>query len=76
MGDAIEFPAQVARVQTLADGGLRVTLDLPESAILAVAELMTCKRFGQVLRVVCTAQSVEAVPSGDELDAEYSFDDG
>ena len=49
----IAFPAQVAKIATLADGGLRVTLDLPESAILPVAELMVCKRDGQVLDVVC-----------------------
>ena len=49
----IAFPAQVAKIATLADGGLRVTFDLPESAILPVAELMVCKRDGQVLDVVC-----------------------
>jgi len=49
----IAFVAQVAKIATLADGGLRVTLDLPESAILPVAELMVCKRDGQVLDVVC-----------------------
>ena len=49
----IAFPAQVAKISTLADGGLRVSLDLPESAILPVAELMVCKRDGQVLDVVC-----------------------
>jgi hypothetical protein len=53
VGDDIVFPAQVARVQTLADGGLRFTLDAPESAILQAAELMTCKRFGKVLTVTC-----------------------
>jgi hypothetical protein len=31
-------------VQTLADGGLRITLDLPESAIPQAAMLMECKR--------------------------------
>ena len=57
VGDAIEFIGTVSKVQTLSDGGLRFTFDAPESAILQAAELMTCKRFGQVLKVVCTAQS-------------------
>ena len=51
--DAIEFMAQVARITTLADGGIRVTFDLPEDAVMQAAELMTCKRFGVVLRVRC-----------------------
>jgi len=42
----ITFPAQVIKVQTLADGGLRLTLDLPETAIFAAAQLMECKRIG------------------------------
>jgi len=53
--DAITFSAQVARVQTLADGGLRFTLDAPESSVMQAAELMTCKRFGVVLQVTCEA---------------------
>jgi len=47
----IKFQATVARVQTLADGGLRVTLDLPETAVMEAAQLMECKRFGVVLEV-------------------------
>jgi hypothetical protein len=31
--EPIKFVAQVARVQTLADGGLRVVLDLPGRAV-------------------------------------------
>jgi hypothetical protein len=46
MTEPIKFPAQVARVQTLADGGLRVTLDLPENTIVQAAALMECKRLG------------------------------
>ena len=46
MNEPITFPAQIVKVQTLADGGLRVTLDLPETAILAAAHLMECKRQG------------------------------
>lgn len=62
--DPIEFTAQVARVQTLADGGLRFTLDAPESAVMQAAELMTCKRFGVMLKVVCT--QAEADGDGDD----------
>ena len=42
----IVFDAQVYKVQTLVDGGLRVTLDLPETAIPQVAMLIECKREG------------------------------
>ena len=57
MTDPITFPAVVNKVSTLADGGLRVTLDLPEDAILAAAELMTCKREEVVLRVRVEVES-------------------
>lgn len=56
MGDfTIEFPAEVYKVQTLADGGLRLTFDLPETAIKQAAMLMECKREGIPLLVVCKA---------------------
>lgn len=49
----VTFCAEVQKVQTLVDGGLRVTLDLPESAILQAAELMTYKTHGVVIDVEC-----------------------
>ena len=55
--DAITFQAVVARVQTMADNGLRVTLDLPEQAVLEVAQLMELKRLGVVLDVTVRAES-------------------
>ena len=43
----IRFTAIVYKVQTLAsDNGVRVTLDLPESAIPQMAMLAECKREG------------------------------
>lgn len=45
---AIEFDCAVSKVQTLADGGLRVTLDLPEDATLAAKALMDWR--GKYLR--------------------------
>jgi hypothetical protein len=55
--DEIAFQAVVARVQTMADNGLRVTLDLPEQAVLEVAQLMELKRLGVVLDVTVRAES-------------------
>ena len=44
--ETLSFPAQVYKVQTLTDGGLRVTLDLPEDAIPQGAMLMEIRRQG------------------------------
>ena len=52
--DALTFDATVAKVQTLADQGLRVTLDVPETAIEAAAVLMALKREQRVLKVQVT----------------------
>jgi len=46
----IEFVASVAKVNTLADLGIRVTLDLPEDSIVEAAWLMSVKREGCVVR--------------------------
>jgi hypothetical protein len=52
--DALTFDATVAKVQTLVDNGIRVTLDLPETAIEAAAVLMALKRNEQALKVSVT----------------------
>ena len=49
---SIEFQAVVQKVQTLVDGGLRLTLDLPETAIQQAAMLMECKRNEIVLHII------------------------
>jgi hypothetical protein len=51
----IVFVGEVNKVQTLADGGIRVTLDLPETAIAQAAMLMECKREGIVLEFTAKA---------------------
>lgn len=50
--NAIEFDAIVYKVQTLVDGGIRLTLDLPETAIPQAAMLMECKRLEIPLRLI------------------------
>lgn len=51
MAEVIRFTAQVNRVQTLADGGLRVVLDLPESAIDTATQMMQAKQAGAILEI-------------------------
>ena len=47
----IEFQAEVIRVQTMADGALRVVLDMSEDCIMQMAQLAECKRWGAVLNI-------------------------
>ncbi|MBU0792113.1 MAG: hypothetical protein KKC55_16825 [Gammaproteobacteria bacterium] len=53
--NSIEFYAEVAKVQTMADGGVRVVLDLGEEGRKVMEALTECKQNGKVL-------DVEAVP--------------
>lgn len=57
----IVFSATVEKVQTLVDGGLRITFDLPEDAIAQAAQLMACKREGIALTVEVKADTGGAV---------------
>jgi len=55
VNDAIRFSAQIYKVQTLVDGGLRVTLDLGENEFKATTELMECKQRGVLIEVAAVA---------------------
>jgi len=44
VSEPICFPAQVVKIQTLVDGGIRITLDTGEGNILQAAQLMEVKR--------------------------------
>lgn len=52
--EPIAFDCAVAKVQTLADGAVRVYLDLPESDLLAASQLMACLTHGVYLRAELT----------------------
>lgn len=55
------FDAAVDKVQTLADGGIKVSLLLAESAIPQAALFMECKRTGKVLRTDCRTVDSNAI---------------
>lgn len=60
--NVIRFTAQVSKVQTLTDGGLRFTLDVAETEIEAAQKLMQVKQRGGVLEVAAVAIN----PNSDE----------
>ena len=47
----IEFRALVAKVQTLVDGGVRLTLDMEESGVKIMADLARCQQNGIILQI-------------------------
>lgn len=49
--DVIRFTAEVSKVTTLADGGIRLTLDLPESAIETAKKMMEARQAGAILEI-------------------------
>jgi hypothetical protein len=53
VSERIEFQATVYKVQTLVDGSVRLTLDLPEHATEKImGQLAECQRWGKALSVV------------------------
>ena len=48
---AITFKAEVAKVQTMADGGVRVVLDLGEDGRRVMEALTECKQQGYYLAI-------------------------
>lgn len=53
------FEAQVYKLQTLADKGIRLVLDLPESATLQLAQLAEASRHGVILHVRAIPEVVD-----------------
>lgn len=64
MSEPICFCAQVSKVQTMPDMGLRLTLDFSETNIMQAAMLMECKRMAVVLNIEATPKESNTA-SGD-----------
>ena len=52
--NSIECNAIVYKVSTLADKGIRISLDLPETDTMQMAMFAECQRMGVVLSVIAT----------------------
>jgi hypothetical protein len=56
--EAIRFTAQVYKVQTLVDGGIRLTLDMPSSNVDTITKLIQANQPGILLEVAAVAVNV------------------
>lgn len=77
MAETITVVASIAKVQTLADNGLRVSIDLPETAIYAAAWLMTCKAAGVAIDLTLAQHERKGKTETEmQANAEYRNGDG
>lgn len=68
MNESITITATVAKVQTMADGGLRFIFDAPETETLQAAQFMECKRWGVVGKLTFEAMEPETKNGDDARD--------
>jgi hypothetical protein len=52
--EKIKFTAQIIKVQTMQDGGIRLTVDLSEKDIKTMAQLAEWRTKGGVLDIIAT----------------------
>jgi hypothetical protein len=52
---AIQFAAEIIKVQTMTDGAIRITLDLSAEMVQIAAKLMEAKQRGALLEVAAVA---------------------
>ena len=72
--DAIFFYATVAKVQTMIDGGIRLTLDLQQpTPTESVMELMNNRKPGIVLHCAAVPVDVEAQKEKESEQEEYGL---
>ena len=67
MSDAINFRAELYKVQTLVDGGYRLTLDLGEQDLKAITDLMECKKRGALLEIAVVPVKQEGIRKDAEV---------
>lgn len=67
----IKFQAAVYKVQTLVDGGIRVTLDLPETEIPTMAMLAEARRDGIPLMFTATVDNDEIKPNATKSNRKF-----
>ena len=68
MSDSFKFHAEIKKIQTMADGGLRFIFDTGEKAIKEAAMLMECKRQGIYLEI-----TVKEVPKTEVKEEDYGL---
>ena len=59
MDEAIQFSAQVFKVATTINGGIRLTLDLSAADTVTITQIINAKRPGILLECACLAVNSE-----------------
>ena len=72
--NTIRHFATIFKVQTLTDHGIRISLDLPESAIMQAAMYMECQRMQVVLDIEAKPR-VQNTTENDAADGKKSRQD-
>lgn len=59
MSESIKFWAEIIRVQTMADGAIRLVLEAPETETMLLAQMAECRRRGAILEIEAIAKVQE-----------------
>lgn len=73
--DVIRFQAQVSQVKTMADGGIRLVLDMSEAAIDTATKMMQVRQSGAYLEVAAVPVKRDVEQDGFDFDMATAFPD-
>lgn len=61
MAETITAVVTVEKVQTMVDGAIRLTLDMPQTAVLQMSQFAICKNEGVALEAVFVPKVNEVI---------------
>lgn len=72
--EAIRFTSSVVKIQTMIDGGIRMTLDLlSPTTNQTIMDLMDCRKPGIILECAAIAINIDKLGQGKEGEQEYGL---
>jgi ACT domain-containing protein len=72
--EPIRFTFNVVKIQTMVDGGIRMTLDLlPPTTNQTIMDLMDCRKPGIILECAALAIDIEKIEQNKESKQEYGL---
>ena len=62
-GEALRFWAEIIRVQTMADGAIRMIFEAAENETVLLAQLAECRRRGAILEIEARPKAPDSKPN-------------